>query len=94
MALRYRAPPIPSIPTHAQSYGYEETRSGELVLQKPPHEGFSGCTNNSVLPGYSPGPLISDLACLSQRARAHTHTHTHTHTHMHTHAQHTHIAQF
>ena len=78
MALRYRAPPIPSIPTHAQSYGYEETRSGELVLQKPPHEGFSGCTNNSVLPGYSPGPLISDLPAFpNTRARGHTRPHTH-----------------
>jgi hypothetical protein len=48
-ARRYRAPTAPSIPTHAQSYGYEETRSGELIRQKPPHEGFSGSGADTVL---------------------------------------------
>jgi len=42
----------PSIPVHAQSYGYEETSVGDLVMQPPPDGGFSGISGRrSVGPG-------------------------------------------
>lgn len=47
----------PSIPVHVQSYGYEETNTGDLVMQPPPSGGFSGVSGRaSVGPGdYNPG---------------------------------------
>lgn len=56
-AAWFRVPTAPSIPTHSQSYGYEETRGGDLVMQKPPPGvGHSGIKQlDSVGPGeYDP----------------------------------------
>ena len=59
---RYRAPTAPSIPTQAQSYGYEETKAGELIRQKAPHEGFTGRGIDSVGPAfYNPQDSVSVL---------------------------------
>ena len=51
-----RVPNAPSIPAPEQSYGYEETPAGELVLQKPPPGGYSGVSGKlSAGPGsYDP----------------------------------------
>lgn len=53
------APPVtwvrvtsaPSIPTRGQSYGYEEGKFGELIMQKPPKGGHSGRPGDVVGPG-------------------------------------------
>ena len=53
------APPVtwvrvtsaPSIPTRGQSYGYEEGKFGELVMQKAPKGGHSGRPGDVVGPG-------------------------------------------
>ena len=37
-----RLPSAPSVPTRGQSYGYEETSDGKLVMQRPPDIGHSG----------------------------------------------------
>lgn len=55
----------PSIPSHAQSYGYEENKTGDLILQHPPSLGHTGTTSDMpgvgeyftekpVLAGHSP----------------------------------------
>ena len=51
-----RVPNAPSIPAPEQSYGYEETHAGELMLQKPPPGGYSGVSGKlSAGPGsYEP----------------------------------------
>ena len=51
-----RVPSAPSVPSREQSYGYEETHTGELVLQKPPAGGYSGVSGRlSAGPGsYDP----------------------------------------
>eukprot|EP01035_Chromulina_nebulosa_P025897 gene25897-33850_t len=46
---------VPSIPTRHQSYGYESTPDGRVVLQDPINPGFSGGKNDSVGPcDYDP----------------------------------------
>ena len=37
-----RVPSAPSIPAPSQSYGYEQGKYGELILQRPPEVGHSG----------------------------------------------------
>mmetsp|Transcript_36326 Transcript_36326/g.43931 ORF Transcript_36326/g.43931 Transcript_36326/m.43931 type:complete len:568 (+) Transcript_36326:276-1979(+) len=50
-----RMPTAPSVPTKAQSYGYEEGEGGELVMQKPPGAGHKGTRDDNVGPAkYSP----------------------------------------
>mmetsp|Transcript_689 Transcript_689/g.918 ORF Transcript_689/g.918 Transcript_689/m.918 type:complete len:549 (+) Transcript_689:27-1673(+) len=50
-----RVSSAPSIPTTLQSYGYEESSSGDLVLQAPPSQGYWGSKNDSAGPGsYNP----------------------------------------
>jgi hypothetical protein len=45
-------PHAPSIPAPDQSYGYEETGTGDLVMQRPPAGGYSGVSGKlSVGPG-------------------------------------------
>lgn len=45
----------PSIPSTEQSYGYEETTTGELFLQPPPVKGYTGRANDTVGVGaYEP----------------------------------------
>lgn len=45
----------PSIPTTKESYGYEKNREGDLVLQPPPTQGFTGRGISSAGPGdYEP----------------------------------------
>ena len=45
-----RMPTAPSVPVRSQSYGYEESGTGELILQKAPMEGHSGRGSDSVGP--------------------------------------------
>jgi len=47
-----RVPTAPSIPTRAQSYGYEEGDTGELVQQVPKDKGFSGKADDLPGPGH------------------------------------------
>ena len=50
----------PSIPTKFQSFGYEETETGDLRLQEPLKPGFTGVKNDTVGPGdYDPKPSDS-----------------------------------
>jgi len=47
-----RKPNPPSIPAHDQSYGYEESPEGMLIMQPPPEDGYSGVSGRrSVGPG-------------------------------------------
>ena len=46
-----RVTSAPSIPTRGQSYGYEEGKFGELVMQKAPKGGHSGRPGDIVGPG-------------------------------------------
>eukprot|EP00771_Trimastix_marina_P000954 gnl/Trimastix_PCT/1992.p1 GENE.gnl/Trimastix_PCT/1992~~gnl/Trimastix_PCT/1992.p1 ORF type:complete len:534 (+),score=112.08 gnl/Trimastix_PCT/1992:50-1651(+) len=46
-----RVATAPSIPTHAQSFGYEEGPSGELVMQPPPSAGHTGKGADTAGPG-------------------------------------------
>ena len=41
-------PTAPSVPVRGQSYGYEESGTGELILQKPPTEGHTGLGADTV----------------------------------------------
>ncbi len=41
-----RAPSAPSIPDRHQSYGYEEGRAGDLVMQPPPDPVHTGAPNS------------------------------------------------
>lgn len=50
-----RASNAPSIPAAGQSYGYEESKDGDLILQKPPKRGFAGEKGDTVGVGqYKP----------------------------------------
>ena len=45
----------PSVPARNQSYGYEETSTGDLILQSAPKVGFTGIKDDTVGPGrYRP----------------------------------------
>lgn len=47
-----RLPTAPSIPIPAQSYGYDESDSGDLVQRSPPEEIYSGLRQDTVGPAY------------------------------------------
>ena len=47
----FRNPSAPSIPTHGQSFGYEQGNDGRLVRQLAPPGGFTGAADDSVGPG-------------------------------------------
>ena len=58
LRVLYSFPSVPSIPTHGQAYGYDETESGELISQKNPNEMHSGVPGDSIGPGhYNPRPI-------------------------------------
>jgi len=45
----------PSIPSATQSYGYEENKEGDLILQKAPQQGYTGTKKDTVGVGtYNP----------------------------------------
>lgn len=45
----------PSVPARNQSYGYEETSAGDLIMQEAPKVGFTGIKEDTVGPGrYRP----------------------------------------
>ena len=45
----------PSVPARNQSYGYEETSAGDLIMQSAPKVGFTGIKEDTVGPGrYRP----------------------------------------
>jgi hypothetical protein len=46
-----RVTSAPSIPTKGQTYGYEEGKFGELVMQKGPQDGYSGKAGDVAGPG-------------------------------------------
>lgn len=49
----------PSIPTRFQSYGYEASNDGRLVLQEPSAYGYTGIKGDTVGPGdYEPTDKI------------------------------------
>lgn len=51
----FRNPSAPSIPTHGQSFGYEQGNDGRLVRQLAPPGGYTGGASDSVGPGdYNP----------------------------------------
>lgn len=57
-----RVPTAPSIPAPAQSFGYEEGASGELILQRPPKFGHTGRADHgdTVGPGaYEPSDRLN-----------------------------------
>lgn len=56
-----RAPHPPSIPSHDNVFGYEETKSGELKRQKNPEKVITGLKDDRVGPGqYNlPGSLAN-----------------------------------
>jgi hypothetical protein len=45
-----RMPTAPSVPVRGQSYGYEESELGELILQKAPTQGHTGMGGDTVGP--------------------------------------------
>lgn len=47
-----RIPSAPSIPANNQVFGYNETKTGELVMQKNPETVHSGTFKDSVGPGH------------------------------------------
>lgn len=47
----FRNPSAPSVPTKAQSYGYEQGGDGRLVRQEQPSGGYSGYANDAAGPG-------------------------------------------
>lgn len=47
-----RIPSAPSIPANHQTFGYDETTTGELILQKNPETVYSGTKIDSVGPGH------------------------------------------
>lgn len=53
----------PTIPAKNQSYGYEMTKSGELVMLKPKTKVYAGDHKDSVGPGqYNPDkPYIINI---------------------------------
>ena len=62
-----RVPTAPSVPTHSQSYGYEETPTGELVLQPPPVSGYTGVSGS-----LSAGPGSYDPTRATRLTKRHT----------------------
>mmetsp|Transcript_28123 Transcript_28123/g.66026 ORF Transcript_28123/g.66026 Transcript_28123/m.66026 type:complete len:617 (-) Transcript_28123:50-1900(-) len=68
----FRVPTAPSIPTHSQSFGYEETAMGDLVMQRPPPGvGHSGANaGDSVGPGsYDPRlPTANSAPAFARRS--------------------------
>lgn len=46
-----RLPSAPSIPAQNQAFGYDETDTGELIMQKNPEKGFAGTPKDCVGPG-------------------------------------------
>jgi hypothetical protein len=46
-----RLPNAPSIPSHNNVYGYEETPEGELIQQQNPEKVFTGTRGDTVGPG-------------------------------------------
>jgi hypothetical protein len=53
----FRNPSAPSIPTHTQSFGYEQGKDGRLVRQSAPAGGYSGAANDSAGPGDYDNPI-------------------------------------
>ena len=53
----FRNPSAPSIPTHGQSFGYEQGGDGRLVRQSAPPGGFTGAPNDSAGPGDYENPV-------------------------------------
>ncbi|GMH62633.1 hypothetical protein TL16_g03520 [Triparma laevis f. inornata] len=50
-----RTATAPSIPGRGQCYGYEEGDNGELVMQRPVHQGYKGVSGDTVGPmDYKP----------------------------------------
>lgn len=47
-----RLPSAPSIPAPKQAFGYDETPSGELIMQKNPEKVFTGTPEDCVGPGH------------------------------------------
>lgn len=47
-----RLPNAPSIPSHNNVFGYEETTEGQLIQQQNPEHVFSGTHGDTVGPGY------------------------------------------
>jgi hypothetical protein len=47
----FRNPSAPSIPTHGQSFGYEQGNDGRLIRQLAPPGGYTGSASDSVGPG-------------------------------------------
>jgi len=55
MGIHAGANSVPSIPTRFQSYGYESTANGKILLQDPVNPGFSGVRDDKVGPcDYDP----------------------------------------
>lgn len=52
---------MPSIPSKNESYGYEKTPDGSLVLQRPLRTGFTGANNDAVGPGDYDPPILSTI---------------------------------
>lgn len=52
---------MPSIPSRNESYGYEKTPEGGLVLQKPLRTGFSGTDGDAVGPGDYDPPILASV---------------------------------
>jgi hypothetical protein len=52
---------MPSIPSKNESYGYEKTPDGSLVLQRPLRTGFSGASGDAVGPGDYDPPILSSI---------------------------------
>ncbi len=52
---------MPSIPSRNESYGYEKTPDGALVLQKPLKAGFAGTQGDSVGPGDYDPPILASV---------------------------------
>ena len=51
-------PSVPSIPSQSQAFGYDETESGDLIIQKNPVQVHSGLGPDSIGPGhYNPKPV-------------------------------------
>jgi len=59
----FRNPSAPSIPTHAQSFGYEQGGDGRLVRQGAPPGGFSGAPNDAA----GPGDYENTVSALTER---------------------------
>jgi len=47
-----RLPNAPSIPSHNNVFGYEETPNGELIQQQNPEKIFAGTASDTVGPGH------------------------------------------